>query len=341
MIAPILLLVVLTACSSPTPPPSQPTATLPGVLTPYWTATFEPTRPAPALPTIIPVTPLPTPTPFTYIITEKDTMLGIAIRYGISLKDLQAANPGMDPNFLTVGKPMVIPLNGMTPAGAATATPIPLQAQPPECYPTAEGGAWCLLVVTNDQSMALEDLSGWIAIYSQEGQMITSQGAIAPLNLVLPGETMPLAAYFPPPLPAGWSARGGLLASLPIADLEQRYLSASIKNQKVEIGITGKQAAITGEISFPEGSRPARLIWVATVAFGPQGEVAGFRKWEAPQACVGAASSITQTATPTWASKTEQPTSTSTLCGPLPFKLSVYSLGPAIQRVELFVEARP
>jgi hypothetical protein len=39
-------------------------------------------------------------------------MLGIAFLYGISLADLKAANPGVNPNFLSIGSQLIIPISG-------------------------------------------------------------------------------------------------------------------------------------------------------------------------------------------------------------------------------------
>ncbi len=53
-----------------------------------------------ALPTIG-----PSPTPFAHVVKKDDTLLGIAIRYGISLEDLLAANPGIEVVLLDADLP--------------------------------------------------------------------------------------------------------------------------------------------------------------------------------------------------------------------------------------------
>lgn len=45
----------------------------------------------------------------TYMVQRGDTLLGIASQFDISLPDLQAANPNLDPTRLTIGDPIVIP----------------------------------------------------------------------------------------------------------------------------------------------------------------------------------------------------------------------------------------
>jgi hypothetical protein len=58
------------------------------------------------------------------------------------------------------------------------------------------------------------------------------------------------------------------------------------------------------------GGQGADLVWVLAVAYGEDGQVVGFRRWES-------------------AGDEDE------------FEFWVYSLGPEIARVELLVEARP
>src|SRR3990170_691942 len=93
MLAPALLALFVAACAPATTLP-PPAATPVSPLTPYWSLT--PGRTA-NLPARIQATstppPPPSPTPVTYKVAKGDTMLGIALRYGILLEDLLAANP--------------------------------------------------------------------------------------------------------------------------------------------------------------------------------------------------------------------------------------------------------
>ncbi len=72
-------------------------------------------------------TPGATPTPVTYVVQSGDTLGGIAIQFGVSVEDLQAANGIDDPAKLRVDQELIIPGDDFAPAGAGavTATPTP------------------------------------------------------------------------------------------------------------------------------------------------------------------------------------------------------------------------
>ena len=304
-----VLLVGATGCTTQDlpSPTRQPTSI--GSLHPYQTPEIYQ---APTLTpvVIIPLTPAPTVTPYMHQIAAGDTLSGIAWQYGVSLEALQAANPGIDPNFLPVGTGLVIPLGGEIQAVEPTLTPLPLDWSAPRCYPTGDGGAWCFLLVQNTRSSAVENLSAWIGLYDLSGEIIASQVAASPLNILRAGQALPLVAFFPPPLPAGFTARGELLTAVEIPSDDLRYLDWLVVIESVGIsGDEDAQARVVGGLEPPSGEGAASQVWVLAVAYSEQGEVLGFRKWEA-------------------GSQRE-------------FDLTVYSLGGAIERVEVLAEIRP
>jgi LysM repeat protein len=67
-------------------------------------------------------TPLPSPTPFTYVVKEGDTLSGIAEQFGISLDDLQAVNPDISPASMPIGTVLQIPSHPSNPGGELTHT---------------------------------------------------------------------------------------------------------------------------------------------------------------------------------------------------------------------------
>jgi hypothetical protein len=107
-------------------------------------------------------------------------MLGIALRYGIKLEDLVAVNPEVDPRFLSVDTVLVVPLGESSPPAMATPTPVQVGMSEPDCYPTADLGAWCFLIIENNLDEPLENVSRSISNWIVEE--IVEQ---APLHLLI------------------------------------------------------------------------------------------------------------------------------------------------------------
>ncbi len=304
-------LILLTACAPSSPLPAGEG----NALTPYFTVTPSPTfAQAPEL--IFADTPLPTATPFTYTVKAGDTMGEIAQHFGVPLDALMAANPNVSPNSMSVGQTLFIPADADNPTGEPTPTPVPFAVTQVQCYPTADGGLWCFALARNDSSDALDNLSARISLLSSDGKLVAAQVAIPPLNILLPHSSLPLTAFFPPPIPADAKPRVQVLTSIAIPASDARYLPASLQAISSEIAADGLTARVRGQVILPATtSAPAKTVWVAAVAYDAAGRVTGFRRWE-------------------WIGELAPG-------GSLAFEFSVSSLGSGMKRMELFVEARP
>ncbi len=336
-----ILVSALSACTNPTIPPTA-TITPVAYITPYLSPTPSQTSPPPTPITTIPITPPPTPTPFLYVLKNDDSLLGLAYRFGVSLEQILAANPGINPHFLTIGKAIVIPIKEDEPTALPSPTLIPLQLGTPHCYPAGDGGAWCILLIKNGQDQAVENVSVWLGLYSAKGDNTASQVVVPPLNLLAAGQALPLMAYFSQPFDLGNSARAQLLTALSVEKNTKRYMPTSIQIKDVQISSTGKQAEVTGQVDL-SGTVKASALWVMAVAYGRNGEVAGMRKWEAEADPNCLAPLVTGTPLP---AGTAAPSATPAPARKLPrkcqsFDLTVFSLGPLIQKIDVMAEARP
>ena len=94
-----------------------------------------------------------------------------------------------------------------------------------------------------------------------------------------------------------------------------RYLPAVARNVLVSVAWDGRSARVQGQVFLPASSAAAKTIWLAGVAYSADGQIVGFRRWE-------------------WQGNLKPGSAQ-------PFDFWVYSLGPAIERVEVIVEARP
>jgi len=289
------------------------------VLSPYSTATPSQTigtQPDGIDPTLRSTTlPSPTPTPFLYTIVEGDTFTSIASHNGVKLNDLITANPNVDPNFLIIGNIITIPITGTNTSHIAVPTPIPLNIKNPVCYGASDGGQWCFAVVENTLDYPVENVSANIILHSPDQLETISQIAFSPLNILLGGKSIPLVAYFPPPIPAEFQTQAEIISVIPVLSNSKRYLDLIENNLEIEVSEGKTQAFVSGEVSLSLKDQTANHVWVVAIAFDHNGLPIGFRKWEAFD--------------PLNSGETSS------------FEFYLYSLGPQIHTVDILFEARP
>lgn len=135
LLAVIFLILSVTACTSAVPPTvvaQNPTPAPTDTSTPAPTVSIPTATPSPTLgpptptatrvvktPTATPPPTTPSPTP--YLVKEGDTLLGLAVEFGLSTEELAAANRMKADDFLQIGQELIIPA---TPTPTPTATPI-------------------------------------------------------------------------------------------------------------------------------------------------------------------------------------------------------------------------
>jgi LysM repeat protein len=277
-----------------TPTPSQ-TPTPPGTSTPL---------------------PSPSPTPRTHAIARGDTFSGIAFQFGVSIPALQAANPGLDPNMLIVGTVVFIPPPGTPASGTPSIpspTPVSLQVAKPVCHRSGDGGLWCIAEVTNQQSFGVESVSGSIRIAGADGQ-VHSQDAALILDTLRAGESFPLVAFFPAPIPDPQETDAEIRMVLPLNESAGRYPKASIENLVVVIAPGGKSAEVSGELFLDDAAAQAAGVWLGLAAYDTEGNPTGVRRVEIIQPLSGGSR--------------------------IPFKGVVYAAGNPISQVRVIAEAR-
>jgi LysM repeat protein len=251
---------------------------------------------------------LPTATPRVYEVRKGDTLFSIAATNGLTLAQLQAANPNVNPLLLSPGTQLVIPsVDGTGVPQIPTPTPVPVEFADVDCYGTAIGELYCFLLVTNDSASAIENVTGIVELIDAQGEIVAAAPAVPPINRVGGGESMPLVAYFAEQ-PTDWDIeRGQVLSAYEVRADDTYYLQADIVDDSVDISDSGLAALATGEVQIAGGETPS-VVWVLAVAYDENGKVVGVRRWEAN--------------------------------GDNEFALWVYSLGPEISEVQLLVEAR-
>jgi LysM repeat protein len=286
-------------------------------LRPYETPSPSPASFRPTLKATRTSTPAPTATPVTHEIAKDETLLGIALRYGLSLDVLLAANPGIDPHFLTIGQRLIIPgpEGGSFQEEIPSATPLPLGLGSVRCFTSASSVVQCLAVLNNPGDQAVEAASIEIALYDAQGQKLASTTAYTPLNLVGPGVSMPLEASFAAP-PGDWEqASARILSAVPVNDLHARYLDLQLTHQDTpQAG--GRLWISEGTVELSAASQQAAAITsVLAVGYNDSGTIVGFSKWVRDSSLAPGKSAG--------------------------FRLTVFSLQGIIARLNLIAEAQP
>jgi LysM repeat protein len=276
----LLLVVCFSGCRTDSGQPDGQSATSLGHITPYHTPTLAATQLlATEIPTPTPP-PLPTPTPFMYTVVENDTMIEIALRFGITLDELQLANPEVSPNFLSIGTQLIIPLSFEGEEGATGNEVLPLVDGALDCTPIRSGGMWCYWLVANPLEEPVENIAAVIRLYDLNGEQVASRQAAAALNVLGPGQQTPLAVYFQPPVPNWQLAQGQLVSAVIANQYELRYLQGDLEQLVVDVHPDGLGALVSGRIRFAGGQQPG-YVWVLAVAYDEEGVVVGVRRWEA------------------------------------------------------------
>ena len=174
--------------------------------------------PAPA-PEAAPAPPEPKPLP-THTVKRGETLVGIALQYGLDYRELAAWNNVANPNVLAVGQVLVVaaPPGAQPPAGPVT-TPLALPGPPIEARPLANTPT--VKVEPRGQKVPYSDRA-FAQLSSEAGAPPTPPGPATP-----PGTPAPAPVPVPPPAPSPdpdksgtdredvdwmWPAKGKILA---------------------------------------------------------------------------------------------------------------------------------
>ncbi|MEL7626260.1 MAG: LysM domain-containing protein [Anaerolineaceae bacterium] len=328
----LLLTIVLSGCLVEIEyPPTKtiaPTNTI--TLQPSKTLTPSPTPTEKA--TLAPTSTLtPTPAPVTWTVEKGDELMAIAFFYDITLDELLAANPSVTPNWMRVGTVLEIPVTPTplptnTPTPTATSTPQSLQSQTPtpsgplkiqgepSCFPDALGILNCLALLKNEGEETLENPSLSFTLTSKADNFESELIVFAPLNLLPAEGSLPVLASFPSPVPEEYDLEVQIDSWLPTMPGDNRYAETKITASQISLSDDSLLAYVKGQINLESDGRDIASLWLLATAYDEDGNPIGLRRWEAKLPMT----------------KTEN----------LSFNTIVYSLGPAIHKVELTAEAR-
>lgn len=313
----IFLLSVLAACQTSSADISGQTLTATTTLIPFRSAT-----PTPILATSTPVPPtqppLPSPTPTyrVHVVKKGEDFGGIAFRYDVTLMDLLAVNPEVDPYIMSVGISLNIPAT-IEKAGDENLAPTPVgvQVDQPVCYPSVAQGAWCFSSVFNPFETSVENVTAILRVQvaGQENQQ--SYEMFPGLNTIPAQGRMPILAYVPEGVGNNPNTSIELTSALPLKADGGRYLPVNLENLVIEIA-SRATAGVSGSVALSaEAGQSARQVWILATAYDAQDRIVGVRRYEMNQSLAAGEQRM--------------------------FSFEVYSAGGSIARVDTRAEAMP
>lgn len=278
----ILLAAVLTACGTvltpqPTPGPTPTDTPLPGE-----TLAIGPAGTAPALPLADTATPTVSPTPIVYVVQSGDTLLGIAMEYGVSVEAIQRANGIENPQFLRVGQELLIPTGeeekDTSSSGLLlpTPTPIPFDIQGVACYETPAGSLWCLGEVVNTAPAPVTNVQMLVTLFNSDGQRMAEADTFVAADLIPPGGRAPFGVLFVDPPPGQTVPRVTTLRGEVAGELTASYVSMSAV--ETEGKLSGPQFEASGAARNDSTERSAGNVHVTVTTYDADGFVTGFRQ---------------------------------------------------------------
>lgn len=240
-------------------------------------------------------------------------MSSIALKYGVQTSAIMAANPSIDPNSMSIGTKLVIPLPSSAGFSVNSGTPIPINTGPLACYLSQDGGTWCFLLVQNNQSLPIENIQAKIAIGDMQSGKVFEQLTTAPLNILYPRKAMALSVYFPNEILGSYQTQFELISAMAVEDGNSRYLDTKLENLQVTKGAKNLSAKVYGEVELTSTGLKAASVWAAGIAYDKDGNVVGVRRWVSNS--------------PLFSGQK------------IAFLFTVYSAGAAIERVDVMLEA--
>jgi LysM repeat protein len=228
-------------------------------------------------------TPLPTPTvtptatPVVYQIKSGDTILGIAIQRGTTVDEILALNPGIVPENLQIGQPVILPPPATAVALLVQGTPVPLRVAIVKihAYQTPIGSLWLLGEVTNNGETPVENVQVEIGLLAADGRIVGNASAWVATSIILPGERGPFGVLINEP-PADFAqSTVAVVGGQAVVALGTRYLDVAVVES--EMTVNDDRVLLSGTI-HNGGTDSASQVQLIATFYDAQGNVTGFQQ---------------------------------------------------------------
>jgi LysM repeat protein len=259
------------------------------------------------LPTLIPQvltpaptnTPAPTSTPSVHIIQPGDTLMGIALQYGVTLDELYQVNGVLKPELLQIGQTVVIPVPGSVgkPANdnsgaviAPTQPPLPVQVEHAARYQTPVGSVWVLGEVFNSTDQPIENVQVRVSLLDATGVEVDSALPFVALDAIPSGGRVPFSVLFENPPVSVIDFQAYVVRADPSYNHNTRY--AILEVSDVQTRQEGTQYRVSGKVTNTGATNVAGAQAVITV-YDDKGHVTGFRQYALPDDQLGPGGMVT------------------------------------------------
>jgi LysM repeat protein len=203
-----------------------------------------------------------------------DTLLGIALDFGLSVDDLRAANAGIDPLALQVGQIIIIPPPRTT--VALIFTPVPLTLDPPICQHMITSGLLCLGQVHNPFDQPLSGVRIALTLLAADSTPLHQITTGLEQTLIPPHASAPYSAILPT------DALNRVMAAVLSAHLVDQPSNATqldIVAEQMQVEQNRYRVIVTLRNASDQPTGPARLILTVVDA---DNQVVGLRVVNSP-----------------------------------------------------------
>jgi len=229
-------------------------------------------------------TPEPSPTPIVHIVQPGDTLLGIALQYGVTLDALQQLNGVLRPETLQIGQQIVIPRGEIVQApdesGSTgiflmpTPTAMPITVEGAARYLTPVGSQWVLGEVVNPNDAALENVVVRVSLMDSQGIEIANRIINTALETVPAQGRAPFGVLFEDPPPETAAFNVIVIRAEPSYNHDARYAALQIVNPQP--GPRGTRYGLSAAVSNV-GTTNAGPVQVVMTIYDKDHRVTGFR----------------------------------------------------------------
>ena len=231
-----------------------------------------------------PNTPVPSPTPMFHVVQSGETLIAIAIQYGVTVAALQAANGIDDPGALQINQELIIP-TGEESQGESlelllpTPTPVSFVIEGVALYEISVGSLWCLGEVVNSTEWSLQNVQLRVTLHNAAGEELLGGDVSAALDLIPPGGRAPFGILFASPPESYDRSIVRPIRAETSAELTDRY--AALEMSQVEAGPVGPLFQVSGSVTNPT-QQTATHVMIVVTTYDAEGLVTAFRQARLP-----------------------------------------------------------